>query len=65
MTDSTSHNLEVNESVCEKFEVENVPGILLCNIRPLMMLQGKIKELFQDIHDSLGKKELVNVSLLM
>ena len=61
MTDSTSHNLEVTESVGEKFEVQNIPGILLFNIRPLMMLQGKIKELFQDIHDSLGKKELTNV----
>ena len=26
MTDSTSNNLEVIESICEKFEVENIPG---------------------------------------
>ena len=65
MTDSTPHNLEVNENVCEKFEVENIPGTLLCNIRSLMMLQGKTKELCQEIHDYLGKKRLVNVSLLM
>ena len=45
MTDSISHNLKVIESVCEKFEVENIPGRLLCKIHPLMMLQGKSKEL--------------------
>lgn len=27
MTDTTSHNLRVIESVCEELEVEKVPGI--------------------------------------
>ena len=58
MTDSTSHNLEVIEQVCNEMEVENVPATLLCNIHPLMMLQGKIKELCQEIHDSLGKRKI-------
>ena len=47
MTDDISHNLEVIECVCKKIEVQNIPGRLLCNIYPLMMLQGKIKELWQ------------------
>lgn len=58
MTDSTSHNLEVIEAVCDELDVDNVPSTLLCNIHPLMMFQGKIKELCQDIHDSLGKKKI-------
>ena len=58
MTDSTSHNLQVIEEVCEELEVENVPDTLLCNIHPLMMFQGKIKALCQEIHDSLGKKKI-------
>ena len=65
ITDSTFHSLEVNESVCKKFEVENILRNLLCKINPLMMLQGKIKELCQEKHDSLGKKKLANVFLLM
>ena len=58
MTDSTSHNLEVIERVCQELEVEEVPRTLLCNVHPLMMFQGKIKELCQEIHDSLGKKKI-------
>ena len=58
MTDSTSHNLEVIEEVCEELEVDSVPATLLCNIHPLMMFQGKIKALCQEIHDSLGKKKI-------
>ena len=56
MTDSTSHNLEVIEKVCEELQVEEIPGTLVCNIHSLMNFQGKIKELCQEIHDSLGKK---------
>ena len=58
MTNSTSHNLEVIKGVCEKFEVKNILGTLLCNIHPLMMLQGKIKKLCQEMHDSLRKKTI-------
>ena len=54
MTDSTSHNLKVMENVCERFEAE-APKALLCNIHPLMMFQRKLKEVFQLLHDTLGK----------
>lgn len=74
VTDSTFHSLEVTESVCKKFEVENILRTL-CNIDPLMMLQGKIIELCREIHNSLGKSrigeclvadvELRNQSLIM
>ena len=56
--DSTSHNLEVTEAVCQELGVEEVPRTLLCNVHPLMMFQGKIKELCQEIHDSLGNKKI-------
>ena len=58
MMDSTSHNLEANESVCKEFEVENIPGTLICDIHLLMMLQEQIKELCQEIHDSLDEKRV-------
>ena len=58
MTDSTSHNLNVIEKVCEDLNVEDVPDTLLCNVHPLMLFQRKIKELLQQIHDQLGKQKL-------
>ena len=56
MTDSTSHNLKVIKSVCKELEVEKFPGMLLSNIHPLNMFQGKIKELCQDIQNTLRNK---------
>lgn len=56
MTDSTSHNLKVIKSVCKVLEVEKFPGMLLSNIHPLSMFQGKIKELCQDVQNTLRNK---------
>ena len=58
MTDSTSHSLGVIEMVCEEIESEYVPSSLVCNIHPLMMMQRKVKELFQIIHDKIGNTEI-------
>ena len=44
MTDSTSHNLNVIEMVCEELDVEKVPKTLLCNAHPLLLFQHKIVE---------------------
>ena len=51
MTDSTSHNVGVIEMVCEEVQSEYVPSFLACNIHPLMMMQCKVKQLFQVIHE--------------
>ena len=58
MTDSTAHNLNVIQQVCDDLEVETTPSTLLCNVHPLMMFQGKIKQLCQQIHESLGKSKI-------
>ncbi|MEO0686683.1 MAG: hypothetical protein AAFY76_16990, partial [Cyanobacteria bacterium J06649_11] len=63
MTDSTSHNLEVMENVCERHGVEP-PKSLLCNVHPLMMFQRKVKEIFQLLHDTLGKDKIVECFLV-
>ena len=52
MTDSSSHDLEVMGLMAEELQVEHVPKTLLCNVHPLMMFQGKMKELCQDIHNT-------------
>ena len=58
MTDSTSHNLGVIEMVCEEVESEYVPSSLVCNIHPLMMMERKVKQRFQVIHDKIGNNEI-------
>ena len=58
MTDSTSHNLGIIEMVCEEVESEYVPSSLVCNIHPLMMMQRKVKQLFQVIHYKIGNNEI-------
>ena len=60
MTDSTAHNIGVIEKVCQELNVDEAdcPKTLLCNIHPLMMFQGKIKEMFSEIQQSFGLKKL-------
>ena len=50
--------------VCEDLDVDESPAALLCNVHPLMMFQRKIKELFQQIHDSLGKQKISDCFLV-
>ena len=63
MHDSTSHNLKVINNVCERFNVE-APKSLLCNIHPLMMFQRQVKDVFQSVHDTLGKDRIVECFLV-
>jgi len=63
MTDSTSHNLTVMESVCNEFDAE-IPKSLTCNIHPLMMIQRKMNDVYQLLHDTLGKEKIVDCFLV-
>ena len=58
VTVSTSHNLI--EMVCEEVESEHVPSSMVCNIHPLMMMQHKVKQIFQVIHDKIGNNKIKN-----
>ena len=53
MTDSTTHNLNVIQEVGTEIGVECSPLSLVCNVHPLMMMQGKVKSVFKEIHDAL------------
>ena len=64
MTDSTAHNLKVIRQVAEELNVDLIPKTLLCSVHPLMMFQGKIKELCQDIHNSFGNKKIIESFLV-
>ena len=37
MADSTAHNLAVVQDVCTELETASLPGLLICNIHPMMM----------------------------
>ena len=64
MTDSTAHNLKVIRQVAEELNVDLITKTLLCSGHPLMMFQGKIKELWQDIHNSFGNKKIIESFLV-
>ena len=57
MTDSTSHNLNVIEGLCEQHGVVP-PKALTCNVHPLMMMQKKVIEVFRLLHDTIGGEKL-------
>ena len=57
MSDSTSHNLNVIESVCDTYNVKH-PKALTCNVHPLMMMQRKVKDVFRVLHDTIGADKL-------
>ena len=63
MTDNTAHNIKVIEEVAKELNVDHIPKTLLCKVHPLMTFRGKIKELCQDIHNSLETRNSQNVFL--
>ena len=64
MTDSTAHNLQVIGPVVEVLNVDHIPKTLLFNVHPLVIFQGKIKKLCQEIHNSLGNKKIIESFLV-
>ena len=49
MTDSVSHNKEVDKMVADSLEVDHVPAHLLCNVHPALMFGREILGLFLDV----------------
>ena len=58
MTGSTAHNLEVVKIMDKELNSKHNPPALICNVHLLMMFQNKIKDLCQQIYDSIGKKRI-------
>ena len=57
MMDSTSHDLNVIESLCGQHGVV-LPNALTCNVHPLMMMQKKVKDVFCLLHDTISGEKL-------
>ena len=50
--------------VGKELQVDEITKTLLCNVHPLMMFQAKMKEIYHDIHNSLGNKAIVECFLV-
>ena len=64
MTDSTLHNIGVIDEVCNELDVESVPMSLVCNVHPALMMQGKVKEVYKEIHNALGPSTIKDCFLV-
>ena len=53
MTDGTAHNLGVIQELGTELGAESSPLSLICNVH-LLMMQGKVKSVFKEIHNVLG-----------
>ena len=53
MTDSVSHNREVEKMVADTLETEHIPSHLLCNVHPSLMFGREILGLFVEIDTTL------------
>ena len=58
MTDSTAHNIDVIQDVCDELETDSIPDSLICHIHPMMMFQRKVKAVWQEIHDTFGTNSI-------
>ena len=53
MTDSVSHNREVEKMVAESLETDHIPAHLLCNVHPSLMFVRETLSLFVEIDTTL------------
>ena len=58
MTDSTSHNMEVDDKVAEKLGSDHVPGHLLCHVHPACMFTRKVQEMCKEIDLTIGPDKI-------
>ena len=50
--------------ICDDIEVDTVPSTILCNVHLLMMIDRKLKDLCQQIHNFLRKQKISGSSLV-
>ena len=50
--------------ICDDIEIDTVPSTILCNVHPLMMIDRKLKDLCQQIHNFLRKQKISGFSLV-
>ena len=61
MTDSTSHNLKVDDLVSSALDTDHVPAHLLCQVHPACMFTRCLQKLFKMIDTSIGPTKIFSV----
>ena len=54
MTDSTSHNMEVETIVSEKLNTDHLPDHLLCEVHPSLMFNRVFCDFWKDVDRTYG-----------
>ena len=62
VSDSTAHNMEVEEMVSVELGTEHVPQQLLCQTHPALMFNRKTVELFAKIERSIGPEKIYSAT---
>ena len=58
MTDSTIHNMEVDDMVAEALDTEHVPVHLLCQAHPASMFTREMQKVFKEVDQVLGPDKI-------
>ena len=58
MTDSVSHNLDVDKIVAESLDIEHIPSHLLCQVHPSLMMVRTILNLCVEIDTALTPQKI-------
>ena len=61
MTDSTTHNLKVDDIVSSSLDTEHVPSHLLCQVHPACMFTRVLQKLFKQIDTTIGPTKIFSV----
>lgn len=58
MTDQTSHNLEVEDLLCEELEIDQSPFHLFCNVHPCLMFNRVLVKCWCKIEETIGMDKI-------
>ena len=64
MTDSTSHNMKVDDLVSEALRTDHTPAHLLCQAHPACMFTRCLQKLFKEIDRTIGTEKIFSVFAL-
>ena len=61
MTDSTSHNMLVDDMVAEALETDHVPSHLICQVHPACMFNLKLEQLCKLVDSTIGPDKIFSL----
>ena len=61
MTDSTTHNMQVDDRVAEALGTDHVPSHLLCQVHPACMFTRQLQKLCKQVDTTIGPSKIFSV----